>query len=313
MNWSSDQQQQLLTLINQRNERNRLTRLLTDAQAALTRQQAQRTALYDQLIREQTDVDQLKGLSWSNLYYTLLNRKQERLTREEAEAVEAQLAYADSEENVQQAEQVVTDLTRQVAQFSAVDDQYEALLAQKRAVVHLRWDEVGRQYDQLVKQVEEADRQVTETKEALVAGRAVLDELFETNKLLMEARQMGYMDMFNVPFASWTKLNKLDQVRDRTRSLNEALYRFKREYRDVGQSIQHDVSVDDWDRVGDIFFDNIFSDIATQSRIDRALATVEQLHQTIIPLVDELANQLKPLNDSLAGKADALRVFLEQV
>lgn len=313
MTWSSEQQQQLLTLISQRNERDRLTRLLTDAQTTLTSRQAQQTALNDQLIREQTDVDELKGLSWNNLYYTLLSRKQEQLTKEEAEAAEAQLAYADSTEKIQQAEQLVANLIGQFDALPDIDTEYKALLAQKRAVVHLRWDEVGRQYDQLMKQVEEADRQAAETREALVAGRAVLSELHETNTLLRDARQMGYMDMFNVPFASWTKLNKLDQVRERTRLLNEALYQFKSEYQDLGQSLHHDVSFDGWDRVGDIFFDNIFSDMATQSRIDRALATVEQLHETIVPIVDELAGQLESLNDDLNQKANSLRIFLEQV
>ena len=313
MTWSSEQQQQLLVLINQRNERDRLTRLLTDAQTALTSRQAQQTALNDQLVREQTDVDQLNGLSWSNLYYTLLNRKEEQLTKGKLEAAEAQLAYADSMERVLQAEQAVADLTRQIELFSGVDAQYDALLAQKRALVHLRWDEVGRKYDELLKQVEAADRRVVETREALAAGRAVLSELYETNALLRDARQMGYMDLLNMPFASWTKLNKLDQVRERTRLLNEALYQFKSEYQDLGQSLHHDVNFDGWDRVGDIFFDNIFSDMATQSRIDRALATVEQLHETIGPIVDELAGQLEPLNDELNQRANSLRIFLEQV
>jgi hypothetical protein len=53
--------------------------------------------------------------------------------------------------------------------------------------------------------------------------------------------------------------------------------------------------------------------MATQSRIDRALAMTEQLHQVIVPIVTDLANQLEPLNTDLARKADALRVFLEQL
>ena len=72
------------------------------------------------------------------------------------------------------------------------------------------------------------------------------------------------------------------------------------------------VDLDGWNRIGEILFDNIFTDMATQSRIDRAISTVERLGKTFVPVVDELAAQVNLLTTDLTRESDALRLFLER-
>ena len=163
-----------------------------------------------------------------------------------------------------------------------------------------------------MKAVDEADRLLIETSEAGRAGLAVPNQLTKTHNLLLEARQLGYFDMFGGAFVSLIKLDKLDQVRQQTHALTKALQQFSSEYADVGRTLHHTVDLDGWSRVGEILFDNIFTDMATQSRIDRAIATTEALRQTLVPLVNELTRQISSLTHSLTDKADALRTFLEQ-
>lgn len=312
MEWSSDQQQQLLGLVRRRHERDRLQNQLDNAQRTVALKQAQQAELAERLAHEQADVDRLNGLSWSALYYSILNQKQERLTREEAEVAEAELAYADGNEQLRRATEAVNALTQQLANYASVDQDYSALIAQKQAIIHQRWDETGRTYDQLTKAVDEADRLLVETAEAGRAGLAVLDQVAKTHALLKEAQRLGYFDMFGGAITSIIKLNRLDQVRQQTHELTEALQQFSSEYGDVGRTLEHTVDLDGWSRAGEILFDNIFTDIATQSRIDRAIASTEALQQTFVPIADELAQQISSLTHSLTDKGDALRAFLER-
>ena len=312
MEWSSDQQQQLLGLIRRRHERDRLQVRLAEAQQTAAKKQARQTELSAHLAYEQADVDRLNGLSWSALYYSILNQKQERLTREEADVAEVELAYADVTEQLHQANADVSTLTQQFTAYRSVDEDYSALIDRKRAILHLRWDEVGRTYDQLLKAVDDADRLLIETSEAGRAGLAVLDRVSKTHALLKEAQRLGYFDMFGGAFTSMIKHNKLDQVRQQTQELTKALQEFSSEYADVGRTLEHTIDLDGWNRAGEILFDNIFTDLATQSRIDQAISTVEGLQQTFAPTVDELTQQIGSLTDSLANKADALQAFLEQ-
>ncbi|GAB3226081.1 hypothetical protein [Spirosoma arcticum] len=312
MEWSSDQQQQLLGLVSRRHERDRLRIRLDEAKQTMATKQARQTELAARLAHEQADVDRLNGLSWSALYYSILNQKQERLTREEAEVADAELAYADGTEQLRQAEEDVNALTQQLANYASVDTDYSALIARKRALLHLRWDETGRTYDQLTKAVDEADWLLIETNEAGGAASAALNQLTRTHTLLLEARQLGYFDMFDGALTSLIKLDKLDQVRRQTHELTKALNQFSSEYADVGRTLRHTIDLDGWSRAGEVLFDNIFTDMNIQSSIDRAISTIEGLQHTFVPIINELTQQSGSLTNSLTNKADTLWAFLEQ-
>ena len=312
MEWSSDQQQQLLSLVCRRHERDRLLGRLHEANRWAETCANQQTERAGYLAREQADVERLTGLSWASLYYSILNQKKERLTREEAEVANAELAFADAVEQLGQARHTVDTLTRQLADYASVNDDYAELLAQKQSVFHLRWVKTGRAYDRLTKAVEDADQRLVETKEAGRAAAVVLNELVKTDTLLKEARQLGYFDMVGGALVSLMKVNKLDQVRRQTHELTRALHQFSAEYEDIGRVLQQSVDLDGWNRIGEILFDNIFTDVATQSRIDRAIITVERLGEIVVPIIDELTAQGASLNTDLTRESDALRLFLER-
>lgn len=188
MDWSSGRQQQLLSLVSRRHERDRLVIRLYEAKRRVETCADRQTERASHLARQQADVERLNGLGWASIYYAILNQKKERLTREEAEVARAELAVADADEQLDSAKQTVETLTRQLTEYASGDADYTELLAQKRLVVHLRWDETGRTYDRLTKAVEDADQRLVETKEAGRVAAVVLEELAKTDVLLKEAR-----------------------------------------------------------------------------------------------------------------------------
>lgn len=154
-----------------------------------------------------------------------------------------------------------------------------------------------------------ADQRLIQIKEA---GRAAVpDDRAETNALLKVARQLGCFDMFGGALVSLVKVSKPDQVRRQTHELTRALHPFGAEYGNVGRELQQSVDPDGWNRTGDILADNLSIDVATQSRIDRAISTVGCSGEIVVPIVGELAAQVELLTNDLSRESDGLGLFLE--
>lgn len=64
---------------------------LEKAQARLKQAREQRTAADKALLNETRDVERLEKASLTNLFYTVLGRKIEKLEKEEAEAIQARI------------------------------------------------------------------------------------------------------------------------------------------------------------------------------------------------------------------------------
>ncbi len=314
MNWTSVQQDQLLALISQRNTRDHLARQLAHSESLIQQLDADLKAQYDLWQREQADVDRLQRLSWASLYYDFLNRKAEQLTKEEAEAQQAHARFDTINATLETTRRHSDELRQQLAPFSTVESDYDYLIRQKRKALELRTDETARLYQQHVQELSQLDRKLNELTEANHAGTTLLTELMHLNKLLAEARSRGNWDVFlNSALISYSKYEKLDQVRDQTYVVNHRLTLFQNEYADLGRPIQLSALLTgNLTRFVDIFFDNIFTDLAVQSRIEKALSASMSLENQLIPVLTSIQEEIVQVTASHQERIAQLSGFLEQ-
>lgn len=66
-----------------------------------------------QLEKEEKDVQRLKGISLTNLYYTFIGRKLERLDKEEQEALKAKLKYDEAVETLEDVGKEIKEIEAQ--------------------------------------------------------------------------------------------------------------------------------------------------------------------------------------------------------
>lgn len=133
-----------------------------------------------------------------------------------------------------------------------------------------------------------------EVNEAIAACWRVLDKVDIALDELRKARNWGFADMLGGGFLmSLIKHGKMDQAEEAMRDIQEELRVLQRELQDVSDGLQISLKNTDLNRFFDIFFDNIFSDITTQSRINQASQELLELKEDIGQLKDRLEQLLR--------------------
>ncbi|MDO4198075.1 MAG: hypothetical protein Q4D13_03665 [Erysipelotrichaceae bacterium] len=130
-----------------------------------------------------------------------------------------------------------------------------------------------------------------EIQEAISAGERVLDRIDEAIDYLDSARNWGLLDMFSKRsfLSSMIKHSKMDDAERVMRKLEDDLYRFEKELRDVNVlSGIPDISTGDFFRFVDIFMDNTFVDIMALSRISDSKKQLNRLADEVEDILDEL-------------------------
>jgi hypothetical protein len=313
MNWTTAQQGQLVAAIQRRNERDVWQQQLNTARNTLKEQLEQQQTLYDQLLKEEKDVDRLERLSWAKLYYDLLNQRDEQLAKERLEAEAALSRYEQVKEQTTQLQQRVHELEQKQVIFTDIDVAYDKLIEQKTGALLVQSGPVYAQYREHVDALAVADKQLQELKEAHQAGLTVLDQVLHLVKLLDEAHSWGNWDMMtSSTVLSWMKYQKLDEVKQQSRAVGGYLRLFQNELADVHQTMHADWQfTDDMTRFFDIFFDNFLIDWSVQRRIGKARHEAHMLEERLVFALKQLKQQLDNTVDSAQKANVELRQFLE--
>jgi len=142
-----------------------------------------------------------------------------------------------------------------------------------------------------------------EIKEAIEACDVVLKHLGNANKQLSDAIQLGTYDIFfSDILLSSGKFKKVEKANIHLKAANSALKNLNKELVDVKKV--DPVKFSDFLVVTDIFFDNIFSDLESQSKIAEAESKCKKAIREIKTIKNELIklleNQQNPTSDVLS-------------
>lgn len=314
MSWTTTQQKAFLQLATQRAERNRLVHQLSSAQDELQTQQNWQALLYDQWQAEQADVDRLTSLSWTSLYYSLINQKTEQLDKEEAELYQAQLQYDAVRQRVAHLQQQINALTTQLAQCTDVDAAYETLLSTKRHyLLSQPTGDVAQRYLRHVTAIAKATDELQILNEAYQAGQDTLREVTHTRQLLDTAYALGHRDMTNGSIiSSLAKYQKLDEIRAQSHRLTHYVAAFQSRYHSLTQPLILNLTfTDTTTRVVDIFFDNVFTDASVHTRIRQAVTESRKLAHQLILATDAIKRQINQATAQIVQLRTDLHQFLE--
>ena len=144
-----------------------------------------------------------------------------------------------------------------------------------------------------------------EAREAHAAGRAAHELLSQAASLLGSAGSWSTWDAFGGGgmLTDMMKYDKVDRATETLRRADLALAAFSRELADVNLPQVHGVQVDAMMRTFDVWFDNIFSDMAVRSRIEdaarrvaQALSQVEQALSALQQKGRDIAKELAELD-----------------
>ncbi|REB07984.1 hypothetical protein DVB69_08370 [Sporosarcina sp. BI001-red] len=285
MKETMQERQMALTLL--KNESNRITRRLADAEHRLQTATAERSRLEQKLTKEQRDVMQLGKFSFLNKLKELTGKWDQQMEKEIAEAAEAEIAFNEAQKHVD-------DLTEEVAQLKAasINPDY----------VHLQedWDDFLHEKELWIRQNDSASQatlqkiaddrvrvrsMIREVKEAHEAGEKAIRTLDQAIDKLNNAEGLSMWDTFlgGGLLVSALKYSEVNSSDDLVHQAQRALRHYETELSDVQEAAtaSFEVNKNDIFTFTDLFFDNIFSDFAVHSRITEGKSKLNGVLQDV--------------------------------
>ena len=128
-----------------------------------------------------------------------------------------------------------------------------------------------------------------EIDEAVNAANDALYHLGEADEILNSAKNWGIADILAGKFFTTAmKRSKMNEAASEIRMAQAALDQLAGELRDVNMYVHFDGALDGFEAVADYMFDNIFTDLMTQSRINEAKRQVQEAIDQVEGILDAL-------------------------
>ena len=255
-------------------ERARLHHELRRENLALDEARAEHQRLRDRLTREQLDVERLEGVSASRVWSALRGSREQDLDRERGEASQAEAAVSAQASVVEGLRDRADSLARRAAQLEEAGAEYVSALEGVAgsggvvADVHVR--EAVTELNRL--------RELREVDQARVAGRSALQALLAAKDRLDSADAWSGWDTFGGGgmLSSALKHERLDEARQRIELATDSLDRFSNELDDLRMPGVMLPEISGMTRGLDIWWDNVFTDLAVRDTIKKALRNVHE-------------------------------------
>lgn len=288
--------------------RDRVTRDGLVAQIEVARRQASESAhrcadANAALAGELADVEKLESMSMTRILAGLRGRRDTDLDRERAEAEAARYVAASEEARRVMAQREVDSLEARISEYADLDDRRRELLVQREAEVAA--DPAAASAAARLTEVASAmgalDAELVQLAEAEAAAHQVYGALSAASQHLESAASWSTYDTFlgGGMLGDMAKYNQLDKAGELMRQADAALSHFATELADVDIAGVGGIQITEMNRTFDVWFDNIFSDLAVRERINQAKQRVAQVSAAVGSTASHLRLRREIAVDSL--------------
>ena len=261
---------------------------------------------------EQEDVDRLNRKSLTAFLYRASGKMEEKLSKEEEEALAAVVKYDSAEKELQAVEEDIAYYEKQASGLPDCKIQYERMLEAKKEEIKESGNIEAGKILEMERQIAAIENRRKEVKEAISAGERARSIAEETLEGLQSAKNWGMVDLIGGGIMSDViKYDKLKSVKDRTSALQMALRTFRTELSDVSSRIEGplQVEVGEFLHFADYFFDGIFTDWMVYDKIKVSKERAEQTYSQIQGILE----QLRKMQEQLHTEEEQKRRELEQI
>lgn len=280
---------EILEAKEQLRKKERIDGLLQHAIEQLDSEKHREAELKEILDKEEMDVKKLEHLSIKGLILEVLGSKEERLNKEKREFMAAKLKYDECCNSIKLMEAEMKEYKTQLREVSNAEIDYEALIEKKEKLILESKDKYSNEILSLMEEAADLNSDITEIIEAINAGSTVLGSLESAKESLSEAEGWGTLDIFGGGFiSSSAKHSNIDEAVEYINAAMSNLNRFKRELKDVNLDINITIDIDSFDRFADLFFDNIFTDMSVQDKIESSLENVASSIDRVKEVMEKL-------------------------
>ncbi|EDL64070.1 hypothetical protein, partial [Bacillus sp. SG-1] len=237
---------------------------------------------------------------------------EERLQLEKEEAVKAKLQYDEWRMTVKELEEEDREVSEKLIRLGNPERKYGMLLEEKEKLIHDSSSPLSDLLYNLAEQSAELKVGLKEVKEAEEAAAMARLKLDTASDLLGSAKNWGMLDLAGGDLIStYAKRSKMDEAQ---RALHEAqryLKRLEKELQDLNMEAVQTLEVSGFLSLTDMFFDNFFSDLMVQDKINRTISKVSDTRSRISGLSSKLAQMANELTREIKDTEAKKRKHLE--
>ena len=277
---------ELIKAVERKLQRDKIIRKLDAVQSEIDVEKVRFEQITANLAQETADVEALQKMSLTSIAQTIIGKKAERLEKEQAEQMAAQIKYQTTFHLLEIMQAEKTGLNEELKYYDGADKKLAELLADKPKAAN----------DTLIRHAEmlgESHARLAEIDEALTAGNEAANQFYLAIAFLNDAKKLGVFDLFGGGIlASAAKHSNLSEAQKYAEQAQINLQRFNRELHDVDQTAIPDIQLSDRARFADIFFDGLFTDLYAQNRINQSLEELKGAQSAVHHKID-LLNSLR--------------------
>lgn len=292
-------------------ERERLQRRRTDLRQLIDTGRAQLGQLHSRLSRETADVDALESLSLTTVLALIRRSHDNDLERERAEQRAAAYRLQESTERLETWVRELDIVAARLRRLDSADAELERAKDEHRHALIAAGSPHAERLEALTSEVARLAGERHELVEVIKAGNRARSDLEQAVAALSSAHDWSAYDTWlgGGVVASSVKHNRLDTAALHQRNAAASLRTFRQELADVGKDLPIDVDVSPTLRTLDVWFDNLFSDLAVGKRIATTRRSVIQALRQVDSALSALTLQEQRISaqvHALAGHRDQL-------
>ncbi|MBK1809570.1 hypothetical protein JHL18_02775 [Clostridium sp. YIM B02505] len=298
-------------------EKEHIERKINSAEELLTEYERELKDIKARLHKEEMDIKKFEGITLSNFLALLFHNKEEKLDKEKQEYIEAKIKFDQCEQKIKA---VKDDLKLLKEKFSVVSNavvKYKNLIEEKEADMK----NFGSWATKEKLNIMENDRlnlsaSIKELSEAISAGERLLGAIDNANESISSAMNWGKADIFmDSMFISMAKHQKIDDAQAKLNNIPYLVDKFKKELSDVSvvsNEISQTITFSSFTKTFDIFFDNIFTDIAVQSKIEDSYYKLKNLRAEVERCANRLQYKIEEDQNKLIKLDLEINKFIEE-
>jgi hypothetical protein len=253
---------------------------------------------------EQNAVERLEHLSFARIAASLKGSREQTLERERAEADAARYRVADAQARLEAVQQQLEAGRRREAELNSAPDSYAAVLAEKER--HLTGSGDPRRAA-LLSMADERGRlngELAEMDKALQDAGAARQALLQVQDSLGSARGWNTYDTFfgGGLIADVAEHSRLDQAAQEAAEADRRMAVLRTELADLDHTAQTSplIAISSATKFVDMWFGNIFTDLAIRDRITQGQQNVTQSLQVVSDVEQRLAARIAQAQARLA-------------
>ncbi|WP_130859659.1 hypothetical protein [Gracilibacillus phocaeensis] len=261
----------------------------------------QQADYHAKLQEEKVDVEKLESVSLTNLFYTLIGQKEDKLDQEKQDVTKVQLQYQEVRESVADLKEDRHHVQSKISELGEPDLRYQQLLDERYQHLLDMGHETGQQALTILEKLGDMKDEQTEIAEAVDAGMKVREKLAETQEALSKAKNWGAADMIGGgAFTTAIKHGHIDDAKQASHDAQRLLRKFSYELNDIGQSFQADMNISGGLTFADYFLDGLIVDWFVQDKINQSAEQVDEMYGQVERTLTQLDELNREINQTIA-------------